>query len=183
MSIITEKKHLFDEAIAHLKDELANVRTGRANPELVEQIKADYYGTPTPLIQLGSISTPDSHSILIQPWDQNALKDIEKAIRASELGFNPVNEGHQIRIPIPALTEERRKELVKLMQEKLEATRVRIRGVREDMWRDIKEQKNSGSITEDDLYLLQKELQKETDNYNAMVKEIGEQKESEIMTI
>ncbi|MFZ6036058.1 MAG: ribosome recycling factor [Patescibacteria group bacterium] len=183
MSIITEKKHLFDEAIVHLKDELANVRTGRANPELVEQIKADYYGTPTPLIQLGSISTPDSHSILIQPWDQNALKDIEKAIRASELGFNPVNEGHQIRIPIPALTEERRKELVKLMQEKLEATRVRIRGVREDMWRDIKEQKNSGSITEDDLYLLQKELQKETDNYNAMVKDIGEQKESEIMTI
>ncbi len=173
----------FDEALAHLKGELSNIRTGRAHPGLVENIKVDYYGTMTPILQIASISAPDSHSLVIQPWDQNATKEVEKAIIASDLGFNPVNEGHAIRIPIPPLTEERRNELVKLMHEKVESARVSIRTIREDIWKEIKHAKTEREITEDDQFQYQKELQDVVDEYNDSIKALADTKEKEIMTI
>lgn len=173
----------FEEAVKHMKNELANIRTGRAHPALVENLKIDYYGTMTPLIQIASINVPDAHSLVVQPWDQNAIKNVEKAIIASDLGLNPVNEGNTIRIPIPPLTEERRAELVKRMYEKVESARVSIRTIRENIWKEIKEAKNAGDITEDDLYQHQKELQEVVDRQNEIIKGIADTKEKEIMTI
>jgi len=182
-SIVDEKKFKLDNAIEHLKKELSNIRTGRANPSLVENLQVEYYGTRTPLLQLASISAPDPRSILIQPWDKNALKDIEKAVQTSPLGINPVNEGNAIRLPIPALTEERRKDLVKVINQKTEEAKISIRNIREEIWRQLKEQKTAGTISEDDMYALQKKLQELVDGYNLQVKEISEGKELEIMTI
>ncbi|MBI5038037.1 MAG: ribosome recycling factor [Candidatus Kerfeldbacteria bacterium] len=183
-SPIIEKQHYqFDEAVAHFKHELSNIRTGRANPAVIEQLLVDYYGTKTPLIQIASITVPDSHSLVVQPWDQNALKDIEKTLRASDLGFNPVNEGHQIRIPIPPLTEDRRKELAKIVHEKAEMAHISVRTVREAIWKELKDAKANGSITEDDLFKQQKELQKVIDEHNAEIKSMSEEKEREIMTL
>ena len=183
-SQLIEKQHYqFDEAISHFKNELSNIRTGRANPAIIERLLVEYYGTKTPLLQIASITVPDSHSLVVQPWDQNALKEIEKALRATDLGFNPVNEGHQIRIPIPPLTEERRKELAKLVHEKAEMARISIRTVRESIWKELKDDKANGAITEDDLFQQQKELQKVIDEHNGIVKTFSEEKEQEIMTL
>ncbi|MFA5134659.1 MAG: ribosome recycling factor [Patescibacteria group bacterium] len=183
MSIIEDKKLQFEKAIDHLKNELDTIRTGRANPSLVEKIPVEYYGTKTPMQQLATISIPDAKSILIQPWDKNALKEIEKAIQNSQLGLNPVNEGTFLRLPIPPLTEDRRKELSKVANQKTEESRITIRNIREDIWRTIKDQKTKGEISEDDMYLQQKELQKIVDKYNTSAKELGEEKEKEIMTL
>lgn len=183
MTIIDDKKPQFQKALEHLLSELATVRTGRANPSLVENVLVDSYGTNTPLQQLATISVPDAQSIVIQPWDKNVLKDIEKAIQNSQLGLNPVNEGEIIRLPIPPLTEDRRKELSKIVNQKVEDSRVSIRNIREDTWRIIKDQKASGEISEDDMYTQQKDLQKVVDEFNSKVKNIGEEKEKEIMTL
>lgn len=182
-SIIENKKGQFEKAIEHLKLELTAIRTGRANPSLVENLLIDYYGVKTPLKQLSSINVPDAHSLLIQPWDKNSIKDIEKGIRASSLDLNPVNEGNAIRLPIPALTEERRRELTKAVRQKTEEAKVSIRNVREEIWKQLKEQKNSGAISEDDMFHSQKELQKMVDQYNAQLVEISTAKENEVMTI
>jgi len=183
MTIIDDKKVQFENAIQHLKDELKQIRTGRANSALVENLTIDYYGTKTPLQQLANINIPDSKSIIIQPWDKNSLKDIEKAIHDSPLGLNPINEGNIIRLPIPPLTEERRKELSKIVNEKVEQAKISVRNVREEIWKNIKEQKNDGKISEDDMYGQQKELQKKVEEYNDFIKKIGQEKEKEIMTI
>lgn len=183
LSLIDTHHYQFDEAVAHFKHELSNIRTGRANPAIIEQLLVDYYGTKTPLIQIASITVPDSHSLVVQPWDQNALKDIEKTLRTNDLGFNPVNEGHQIRIPIPPLTEERRRELAKIVHEKAEMAHVSIRTVREAIWKELKDSKAQGTITEDDLFQQQKELQKVIDEHNGIVKTLSEEKEQEIMTL
>lgn len=183
MSIIEDKEHLFEDATKHLKEELKNIQTGRANPTLVENISVDYYGTKTPLQELAAITTPDSRSILIQPWDKNISKDIEKAITSSNLGINPVGEGDMIRLPIPPLTEERRKELSKNINKLAESAKVSIRNVREEIWRTIKNQKTSGDITEDDQFAFQKKLQEKVDYFNKNIKSISEAKEKEIMTI
>ncbi len=183
MTIIDDKKIQFENAIQHLKDELKQIRTGRANPTLVENLSIDYYGTKTPLQQLANINIPDSKSIIIQPWDKNSLKDIEKAIHNSPLGLNPINEGDIIRLPIPPLTEERRRELSKVANEKVEQAKISVRNVREEIWKNIKEQKNDNKISEDDMYGQQKELQKKVEDYNDFIKKIGLEKEKEIMTI
>jgi ribosome recycling factor len=183
MTIIDDKKVQFENAIQHLKDGLKQIRTGRANSALVENLTIDYYGTKTPLQQLANINIPDSKSIIIQPWDKNSLKDIEKAIHDSPLGLNPINEGNIIRLPIPPLTEERRKELSKIVNEKVEQAKISVRNVREEIWKNIKEQKNDGKISEDDMYGQQKELQKKVEEYNDFIKKIGQEKEKEIMTI
>lgn len=183
MTLIDDKKYQFDDAVQHLKGELNSIRTGRATPSLVESLTVDYYGAKTPLQQLAAIAAPDPRSLLIQPWDKNSTKDIEKAIQASPLGLNPVNEGNAIRLPIPSLTEERRKELVKIVHQKVEGTKVSIRNIREEMWRTIKEQKKQGRFSEDEMFLHQKELQKMIDQYNGNIRELGEAKEKEIMTI
>jgi ribosome recycling factor len=183
MDSIEQKKPQFDAAITHLTGELDSIRTGRAHPALVENLAVEYYGVRTPLLQLATITIPDSRSIVIQPWDRNSLKDIEKAIRASSLGLNPVNEGNILRLPIPALTEERRKELVKVLNQKTEEAHVSIRNVREDIWRAIRDQQKAGDISEDDMFRMQKELQKIVDDYQTKIKNLNEQKEKEIMTI
>lgn len=183
MSIIQAKKPNFEKAVEHLKNELNSIRTGRATPTLVENLIVDYYGTKTPLIQLASISIPDPKSIVIQPWDRNSTKDIEKAIQISSLGINPVNEGTIIRIVIPPLTEERRGELVKLANKKTEEAKISIRNIREEMWKELKNQEKEGKISEDELFLTQKELQKIVDEFNEKIKEISEKKEEEINTI
>ncbi len=180
---ISSVKTQFDKTIDHLKSELGSIRTGRAHPSLVENMVVEYYGSKTPLIQLASINTPDSHSITIQPWDKNSLAAIEKSIRNSDLDLNPVNEGEIIRIPIPPLTEERRKELIKIVGKKIEEAKVGIRNTREDTWRSIKEEKNQGTISEDEMYKNQKELQSVVDEYNDTIQQIGDKKEKDIITV
>jgi len=183
MSIVDDHKKDFEKTIEFLKQELTNIRTGRATPSLVENLMVDCYGTKTPLIQLASINVPDPKSIIIQPWDKNSLKDIEKAIQSSQLGFNPVNEGNVIRLPIPPLTEERRKELVKFVHQKIESGKIKIRQTREEIWKNLKNAEKEGKISEDDLFGQQKELQEIVDEYNEKIQEISEAKEKEIMTI
>ncbi len=174
MSIVSKKESHFEDAIKHLKDELSQIRTGQANSALVENIKVDYYGTLTPLNQLANISIPDSKSIVIQPWDNNVIKEIEKAIQQSDLGLNPVNEGEGLRLPIPPLTEERRKDLAKTVNEKIEQCKISIRNSREDIWKEIKEKKNNGEMSEDDMFSQQKELQKIVEEKNNLAKKIGD---------
>jgi len=183
MSIVDDHKKDFEKTIEFLKQELTNIRTGRATPSLVENLMVDCYGTKTPLIQLASINVPDPKSIIIQPWDKNSLKDIEKAIQSSQLGLNPVNEGNVIRLPIPPLTEERRKELVKFVHQKIESGKIKIRQTREEIWKNLKNAEKEGKISEDDLFGQQKELQEIVDEYNEKIQEISEAKEKEIMTI
>lgn len=183
MSIIDDYKKDFEKTIEFLKQEMTNIRTGRATPSLVENLMVDCYGTKTPLIQLASITVPDPKSIVIQPWDKNSLKDIEKAIQGAQLGLNPVNEGNVVRLPIPPLTEERRKELAKLVHQKIESGKVRIRQTREEIWKNLKNAEKEGEISEDDLFGQQKDLQKIVDDYNKKIQEISEVKEKEIMTI
>lgn len=182
-NIIKEKKPLFDKAIDHLKNEISSIRTGRADPSLVENLMVNYYGVKTPLLQLASITAPDQKSMVIQPWDKNCMKDVESAVNGSNLGLRAINEGNLLRIVIPALSEERRKELVKLLHTKLEAGRVAVRNIREEIWKESKEMKKNSEITEDDLFNRQKEVQKLLDDYNQTIKEIGDKKEKEIMTI
>ncbi|MBI4050356.1 MAG: ribosome recycling factor [Candidatus Doudnabacteria bacterium] len=181
--MIEQKKQEFENIIVHLKLELAKLRTGRANPAMVGDLKVDYYGTPTPIKQLGSIAVPEPRQLVIQPWDKNALQPVEKAIRDSDIGLNPANEGDKIRVTIPELTEERRRELTKLAGKTAEEARVKIRTLREEIWKGIKQQEESGKITEDDKFRQQEKLQKLIDEYNGKIKELAETKEKEIMTI
>lgn len=183
MSIVDGKKSKFENAIKHLYQELDSIRTGRANPTIVENLIIDYYGTQTPMQQLATISVPDPSSLVIQPWDKAVIKEVEKAIRDADLGINPVVDGDIIRLPIPPLTEERRKEIAKIVSQKVEEARISIRNVREDIWREIKEKKSGGEITEDDMFSQQKDLQKIVDEYNQKIKKTGDKKESEVMTI
>jgi len=181
--IIEEHKPKFEKAIEHFISEIAALRTGRANPALVEGILVESYGAKTPLKNIASISTPDSRSILIQPWDKNTLKDIEKAIAASPLGIQPVNDGNHIRLNLPQLSEERRKELVKLVKQHAESARVSIRNVREEIWKEIGRIHKEKQITDDQKFEAQEELKKVVDEYNARVKELLDKKEQEIMTV
>ncbi|KKW22823.1 MAG: Ribosome-recycling factor [Parcubacteria group bacterium GW2011_GWA2_51_12] len=180
---LTEKKAQFEDIISHLHAELQKLRTARANPAMVEDLQADYYGTKTPLKQLGSISVPEPRQLLISPWDKSVLAAIEKAIRDSGLGLNPANEGDKIRVTVPQLTEERRKELTKIAGKTGEETRVRLRNLREELTKEIKKEFEEKAITEDDKFRVQEELQKVMDEYNKKVKDLQDTKEKEIMTI
>ncbi|MCH5187757.1 MAG: ribosome recycling factor [Oscillospiraceae bacterium] len=163
---ITEK---MDKTLQHLLAEFSAIRAGRANPTVLDRITVDYYGTATPLQQVGTISTPDPRTLTIQPWDTSLLKAIEKAILASELGINPQNDGRLIRLSFPQLTEERRKELTKQAAKKAEDAKVAIRAIRRDAMDDFKDQKKKSEITEDDLKGIEKDIQDLTD---AKIKEI-----------
>lgn len=173
----------FAAVLAHLEDELLAIRTGRASPGLVEQVSVDAYGSAMPLVQLASISTPDARTIVVQPWDRNLMKEIEKALQQADLGAAPVNDGAVVRLSIPSPTEERRREYLKLLHAKLEAARVSIRQVREDALRARKDAKQRGTISEDAFFAQQKELQKEVDAFVEKVAERGKRKEQELMTI
>jgi ribosome recycling factor len=170
-------------AIQSLEEDLSGIRTGRAHPALVEKLPVEYYGTPTPLLQLASISVPEPRSLLIKPFDPTTLKTIERSILASDLGLTPNNDGRQIRLNLPALTEERRRDLVKLVHHRLEDSRVAVRNVRRDMIKDLREFEEEKMISEDDLEKGEEELQKITDRYIEEINAIGERKEKEILEV
>jgi ribosome recycling factor len=171
------------KAIAALEREFNSLRTGRASTALLDNIKVDYYGTPTPISQLGSIAVPDSRSITIQPWDRGAFGPVEKAILKSDLGLNPVNDGKIIRIAIPPLTEERRKELVKVAKKYTEDAKVAIRNIRRDANDALKKLEKDKAISEDDCKKSTEFMQKVTDNYVAKADKTLQTKEKEIMEI
>ena len=172
-----------DRSIEHLRKEFAAVRTGRASLALLDHITVDYYGTPTPLKQVANLSTPESRLITIQPWDPSIIRDIEKAITSSDLGLTPSNDGKIIRLPIPPLSEERRKELVKLTKKYGEETKVSIRGCRRDGNEELKRRQKEGELTEDNLRKAENENQKLTDKYIQKVDELLKKKEEEILEI
>lgn len=170
-------------AIQALEEDLAGIRTGRASPALVERLQVEYYGSPTPLIQLASISVPEARQLMIRPFDASSLKVIERAILASDLGLTPNNDGKSIRLNLPPLTEERRKELVKVVNHRLEEGRVAARNVRRDSIRDLRDFEQEKMISEDELKEGEEELQKITDRYIEEINSIGERKEKEILEV
>jgi ribosome recycling factor len=170
-------------AIQVLHDDLAAIRTGRANPGLVEKLGVEYYGTPTPLMQLASISVPEPRTLTIKPFDPSTIKVIEKAIQASELGLNPNNDGKVIHLNLPPLTEERRRDLVKHVHHRLEESRVAIRNIRRDAHNDMRDFEKEKLISEDELKRGEEELQKLTDRFIEEVAEMGKKKETEIMEV
>ncbi|MBZ2173842.1 ribosome recycling factor [Schnuerera sp. xch1] len=165
------------------KDELKSIRAGRANPSLLDQITVDYYGTMTPLKQLSSVSAPEPRLLVIQPWDVNTIPNIEKAILKSDLGLNPSNDGKIIRLPIPLLTEERRKELVKLVRKDAENAKISIRHIRREANDEIKKMEKNKELTEDDRKAAEDETQKITDEYIKIIDELTNQKEEELLEI
>lgn len=181
--IIKKHEEDFAKAVEFFKEELGKLRTGRANVSLVDQISVEYYGSKSPLKQIASITIPEPRTIAITPWSRDSLVNIEKAIRESQLNLNPVNDGIMIRINIPSLNEERRKELVKILNQKAEGARVVVRKAREEVWEEIQEAEKSGGISEDDKFSGKEKLQKIVDEYNARIEEIRSKKELEIMTI
>ena len=166
-----------------LKTQLASVRAGRANAAVLDQITVDYYGVPTPIQQVASVSVPDPRSLLIQPWDASVLKGIEKAILASELGINPQNDGRAIRLVFPQLTEERRKELAKQVKKYGEEAKVAVRNIRREAIDKFKKQQKASEITEDDYKTVEKDIQKLTDDYIKEVDVITDKKEKELFEI
>ena len=166
-----------------LTAQLATIRAGRANASVLDQIQVDYYGVPTPIQQVASISTPDPRSLVIQPWDGSVLKGIEKAILASELGINPQNDGRMIRLVFPPLTEERRKELAKQTKKYGEEAKVAIRNIRRDAIEKFKKQQKASEITEDELKMAEKDLQKMTDDSCKEIDKILDNKEKELMSV
>lgn len=170
-------------AIQSLSDDLAGIRTGRASPALVERLSVEYYGTPTHLMQLASISVPEPRSLLIKPFDAGSIKDIEKAILTSNLGLNPSSDGKVIHLNLPPLDEQRRRELVKQMHHRLEEARIAIRNIRRDLHNDVRDYEKEKLITEDDLKRAEEDLQKLTDKYIDDVGKHGYNKEREIMEV
>jgi len=171
------------KSIDHLRDEFSRVRTGRANPGLVEKLVVDYYGSEVPLQQLAGFSVPDARLLQITPYDQNAVASIEKAILESDLGINPNNDGKVIRLSFPQLTEERRKELVKVVKQRAEDARVAVRNIRRQARHDLEEFQKEGEISEDDLERAEKDLEKLTHDFVAEIDEMLEHKEQELMEV
>ncbi len=176
----TEK---MDKAVEHVRAEFTKIRTGKATTNLLDGVKVDYFGTPTPLIQLGNISTPDYHTITVQPWDKSALSLIEKAIQAANLGLNPSNDGNIIRVPIPALNEERRKEIVKLVKKFAEDGKVAVRNVRRESIEHLKKTEKEEHISEDERKTAETEVQKLTDKHIKSIDDLLAMKEKEIMEV
>jgi len=170
-------------ALLALEEDLTAIRTGRATPALVEKLPIDYYGIPTPLMQLASISVPEARSLLIKPFDPSTMKTIERSILASELGLTPNNDGKSIRLNLPPLTEERRRELVKVVHNRLEESRVAIRNIRRDLIKDLRDFEKEKMIAKDDLEIGEQELQKLTDQMIEEIEHIGSRKEAEIMEV
>jgi ribosome recycling factor len=172
-----------DQAVEHLKRDLAGLRTGRASVALLDSVRVDYYGTMTPLKQIANISIPEARLITIQPWEQNQIKEIEKALANSGLGVNPSNDGKMIRVPLPPLTEERRKELTKICKKHGEDTKVQIRGFRRDANEELKKLQKDAKLTEDDLRKAEQETQKLTEQYGQKIDDVIKKKEQEIMEV
>ena len=172
-----------NKTLDNLLEEFGTIRAGRANPHVLDKLKVDYYGSPTPIQQVGNISVPEARMIVIQPWEKSLLKAIEKAILTSDLGINPTNDGSVIRLVFPELTEERRKELAKDVKKKGEATKVAIRNIRRDANDAFKKMEKADEISEDDLKEAEEKIQKLTDKMVAEVDKAVENKTKEIMTV
>jgi len=181
--ILNDAEHRMKSALQVLHDDLAAIRTGRASPALVERLQVEYYGTPTPLQQLASISVPEPRSLMIKPFDASTIKTIEKAILSSDLGLNPNNDGKVIHLNLPPLTEERRRDLVKHMNHRLEESRIAVRNIRRDAHNDMREFEKEKLISEDELKRGEEDLQKLTDKYVEEVAEQGKKKEVEILEV
>lgn len=181
--IIDEADLKMDEAYAFLKKEFSHIRAGKANPALIEGVKVEYYGSQTPLQQLANITIPEPRMIMVSPYDKSTLTDIERAIMAAGLGLNPMNDGDFIRIPLPILTEERRKELVKVARDKAEQARISVRNSRRDANDEIKKKVESDSLPEDSRFEAEADVQKITDKNIKQIDDYLSQKEDEIMTV
>jgi ribosome recycling factor len=181
--LLKDAESHMQKSIHALSEDLLTIRTGRANPGLVEKLHVEYYGAPTPLQQLASISVPEPRQLLIKPFDKTTIKAIEKSIMASDLGLTPNNDGLVIRLNLPALTEDRRRDLVKHVHHRLEETRVALRNIRRDSMKDIKDFEAEKMISEDDRRHGEEEIQKLTDRFMAEIEKIGYTKEQEIMEV
>jgi ribosome recycling factor len=180
---IKEAETRMKGAISSLEDDLTGIRTGRASPALVERVQVEYYGAPVPLVQLANISVPEPRALLIRPFDATTLRAIERGILASDLGLTPNNDGKVIRLNLPVPTEQRRRDLVKVVHTRLEEARVAIRNVRRDLIKDLREFEKEKLISEDDLKKAEEELQKLTDRFIENVDSVGQHKEKEIMEV
>ena len=181
--VLTEVERKMNRAIEALERELATLRTGRATPSLIENVSVEYYGTPTPLKQIASISAPDARAIMVQPWDKQALRDIERSLMRSELGFNPSNDGNIITVPIPPLNQERRQELVRLLKRKIEDGKVSVRNVRRDGLESLRKLERDKVISQDQNRRSQDQLQKTTDAFIKNIDQVSTAKEAEIMQV
>lgn len=176
-------KSELEQIVNQFQGELSKLRTGRASPAMIEDIKVDYYGTLTSLKGLAQITVPEPRQLVVQTWDKNALAPAEKAIRDAGLGLNPTNEGDKLRITIPQLTEERRKEMIKIVGKEAEQAKIRVRNLREDALKELKKQEEAGQISEDERFRRQEALQKTVDEYNAKIKIAAETKEQDMLKI
>jgi ribosome recycling factor len=181
--IVKDTAEHMDKSIAALAHEFSTVRTGRASGAILEKVFVDYYGVSTPLMQIATITVPEPQLLVIQPYDKTAIKAIEKAILGSDLGLNPANDGQVIRLPFPPLTEERRRDLVKLCKNYAEEARVAVRNIRRDANEKLKKAERDGEISQDDLHRAEAEIQKTTDAHVAQVDEALKRKEAEIMEV
>lgn len=181
--VLAELKQRMTKSLEALQDDLKAVRTGRASPALVERLSVEYYGAATPLNQMASIAAPEPRLLVIRPWDASALSDIERAILKSDLGLTPQNDGKLIRLSIPRLTEERRRELVKVVSRRVEEGRIAIRNLRRDALQDLKEFEQEKMISEDEFFRAKDKVQDLTDEFIAKIDETGERKEAEVMEI
>ena len=181
--VLTSAKERMEKSISSFSRELASIRAGRANAALLDRITVDYYGAPTPINQIAGISVPEARLLVLSPYDKSSLGDIEKAIMKSDIGITPTNDGSVIRLMIPALTEERRKELVKQVKAEAENAKVAIRNVRRDANDDAKKLEKNGEITEDALRGLNDDIQKVTDEYIAKIDKIAKEKEEEVLSV
>jgi ribosome recycling factor len=180
LSVVDKKMKAISEG---LRQELATIRTGRASPALVEHLKVDYSGVPTPLNQIAGISAPEARLLVIQPWDPGSLRSIEQAIQKSDLGLNPINDGRLIRLNIPPLSEERRQELTKIVHKRLEERRVGVRNYRRDALEEIKKAEKNKEMSQDESKRSQEQLQKMTDAYILVAEKIAQEKEKELLSV
>lgn len=172
-----------EKSVEALKREMGTVRTGRASPALVENIMVDYYGVPTPLNQIATVSVPEARTLMIQPWDKAAIKEVEKSILKTDLGLTPNNDGTVIRLNVPTLTEERRREMVRLVGRKVEEGHVAVRNIRRDSLERLREMERQKELSQDELHRAQEQLQKLTDSYSDQMNTIRKEKEAEVMEI
>lgn len=183
MASLQKARQRMEGAVEALRREFSTVRTGKASPALLDNVRVEAYGSRVPLNQVGTVSAPEPRMLTVQPWDKSVIKDIEKAIREADLGLNPSNDGNLVRIPVPALTEERRKEFVKVLHKLAEEGRVAVRQARKDANDDIKAHQKDEGMSEDDVRREQGEVQKLTDQYIAKVDELLKHKEAEVMEV
>jgi ribosome recycling factor len=181
--VLEELRERMEKSIEALQGDLMGIRTGRASPALVEKLPVEYYGTPTPLNQMASIAAPEPRLLVIRPWDPSSLRDIERAILGSDLGLTPMNDGMLIRLSIPRLTEERRRELVKVVSRRVEEARVAVRNLRRDSLQDLREFEKEKMISEDEFFRGKDKVQELTDEFVEKIDGIGQRKEEEVMEI